>query len=302
MKRFLHKLLVVLILSTSCKEGGESVKVVKPIDANEKSYWYNNEAEISSYKLTQARYGEEHEGTAILVFVTEPFSKKNNVKADNPSVDDISVLKLNLTKKFNTGVYPYSMMTSTFFPFDNGKHSLKVSSSSQEWCGHTYMELKNEKQFNIKISSYFEGETKKNLMINKNYLEDDFWSMIRLKPEKLPTGKHKVIPSFFYLRLLHQEAKAYYCELSSSKLDETTSSYKIVFPGLERKITINYESHFPYKILSWKETYYSGWGKSRKLLTTSAELINTIKSDYWNRHGNNDAGLRKQLGLDNYVK
>lgn len=297
MKTPVLQLLLVLILSTSCKESGEPNSI--PItDIQQKEYWYSGQAEISSYKLTQARYGEKHQGTAVLVFVTEPFSKKNNVKADAPSSNNVSVLKLNFTKKFNTGVYPYSMMTSTFFPFSNGEHSLKVSSSSQEWCGHTYMELKNDKQFNIKIDSYFKGETNNDLTIKKDYLEDDFWSMIRLNSEQLPTGKHRVIPAFFYLRLLHKEAKAYECELSLLKLDESTNSYKIVFPDLDRKVTINYQSHFPYKILSWRETYYSGWGKSRKLLTTSAELMNTIKSDYWNRHGNKDVNLRKQLDLD----
>ena len=43
-----------------------------------KTYWYNSEAEITSYNLKQARYGEIHEGKAALIFVTEPFSKKRS--------------------------------------------------------------------------------------------------------------------------------------------------------------------------------------------------------------------------------
>jgi len=34
-------------------------------------YWYNHGAEISRFELRQMRYGEIHDGDAVLVFVTE---------------------------------------------------------------------------------------------------------------------------------------------------------------------------------------------------------------------------------------
>ena len=40
--------------------------------------------------------------------------------------------------------------------------------------------------------------------------------MIRTRPEELPLGEHKVIPSFFSLRLLHKEIKAYECIMNIS--------------------------------------------------------------------------------------
>ncbi|MEL6639199.1 MAG: septum formation inhibitor Maf, partial [Bacteroidota bacterium] len=109
-------------------------------------YWYRGEAELNSYRLEQARYGEIHEGEAVLVFVTEPFSRTKQVKLDDPGLtpqDRVSVMKLNLTKKFYTGVYPYSIMQSTFTPIDweTFPNSLKVSTSTQEWCGHTFTQL-----------------------------------------------------------------------------------------------------------------------------------------------------------------
>jgi len=39
------------------------------------AYWYQGKAELTSYTLEQARYGEVHPGEAVLVFVTEDFSK-----------------------------------------------------------------------------------------------------------------------------------------------------------------------------------------------------------------------------------
>lgn len=259
------------------------------------TYWYNGEAEISTYELNQARYGEMRDGKAVLVFVTEDFSPKSGTKADKPSDDAVSVLKLNATKKFNTGVYPYSMMTSTFFPVKDGEYSLKISSSSQEWCGHTYMELKNKSNFKVKLDSYFEGESFHNLSLAKADLEDDIWSKIRVNPSTLPTGKMQMIPSFFYLRLKHQPTKAYECSATLTKVDKKTSQYEIIYPTLNRTLTIRFENEFPNRILSWDETYKSRFGANAKEMTTTATLIRTIKSDYWNRNSNTDESMRKKI-------
>lgn len=51
----------------------ESLPDPEPLSQEFKSYWYSNEAEITSYKLEQARYGEMRDGTAVLIYVTEPF-------------------------------------------------------------------------------------------------------------------------------------------------------------------------------------------------------------------------------------
>ncbi|MDP1340568.1 hypothetical protein, partial [Klebsiella variicola] len=80
------------------------------------------------------------------------------VKADQPSETNIPVLKLNKTKNFITGIYPYSIMSSVFFPLEEISHALKISTSVQEWCGHTYTQLNNRNKFEIKSHSYFEGE------------------------------------------------------------------------------------------------------------------------------------------------
>lgn len=267
----------------------------KPKTEKEK-YWYNGDAEITSYKLQQARYGEIHDGQAVMIFVTEPFSPSKMTKSDSPSKDDVSVLKLNFTKKFYTGLYPYSMMNSTFFPFDNSLHSLKVSSSSQEWCGHTYMEMENKGKFEIEVKSYFENETGKSSLA-KNLLEDDLWSKIRLDPEHLPEGTAMMIPSFFYLRLAHEETKAYECTLTKEVVNNEISSYTVKYREVDRLLKIKYQTKFPHKILGWEETMFSGFGSSRKKLTTTAELQKSIKTDYWTKNTVADGALRADLEL-----
>jgi len=48
-------------------------------------YWYAGKSEVAVYDLQQSRYGEVRPGTATLIFVTEPFSKKKHVKLDDPT-------------------------------------------------------------------------------------------------------------------------------------------------------------------------------------------------------------------------
>lgn len=264
---------------------------------NYKDYWYNGTAEISSYTLSQARYGELRDGQAVLVFVTEPFSTKHNTKADNPAPKDPSVLKLNATRKFNTGIYPYSMMNSTFFPIENGEQSLKVSSSVQEWCGHAYMELKNKETFLVNIDSYFQGESVQDLALEKTDLEDDIWSKIRLQPQLLKEGNFTMIPAFFYLRLKHVQAKAYNVNAELNSQTDGNSVYKLEYPELGRSLSISFKTAFPHTIESWSETYSSGFGDSAKSITTTAKRIKTIRSAYWKRNANSDLVLRDSLGL-----
>lgn len=260
-----------------------------------KDYWYDGTAEITTYKLEQARYGEMREGTAVMVFVTEPFSKTSNTKSDRQKEDDVPVLKLNKMKNFNTGIYPYSIMTSTFLPFEGAAQSLKISFTMQEWCGTMYSEMRNKDgQLIFDLHSYFEGESFKNKKIKATYLEDDLWSLIRLNPESLPSGKVQMIPSMSYLRLKHQPLKTYDATVKKTENSDGTTTYSIRFDELDRSISIDYESTFPHAIVKWEETYLDGG----KRLTTSAERIEQIKSDYWNKSGNQHSSLRKELGLD----
>lgn len=261
------------------------------------AYWYSGQAEITSFRLEQARYGEIHEGTAVFVFVTEPFSTTNFTKADTPNSKNVSVLKLNQTRRFNTGIYPYSIMTSSFFPFKEGDHSIKVSSSSQEWCGHTYMEVLNQKSkhFQVDVDSYFEGESMEKFSSAVSLMEDDIWTMIRVR-DKLPTGSISIYPSLAATRLLHLEYKPYSCNVSIEDKGASTF-YSLEYPELDRTLTIEFEQAHPRKIIGWTENNYSGFGSKRKQLTTTATRMKTITSDYWNRNSLADSTYRKELNL-----
>lgn len=258
-----------------------------------KDYWYQGKAEITSYKLDQGRYGEVRPGTAVMIYVTEDFLPKAQVKADRQNPDNIPVMKLNATKKFNTGIYPYSIMSSTFYPVYQETHALKVSQSMQEWCGQQYAQLNNREQFEIKSHSYFEGEEDKEYKVAKTHLENEIWTQLRINPEDLPTGSIEIIPDFSYSRLKHIPLKAY-----TARASHEEGSYRLEYPELKRTLVINYSPEFPYIINSWEETFKSGWGPKAKEITTTATKINTIKSAYWGKNDNKDESLRADLGLN----
>lgn len=298
---------VLFVMLFSCKDETENVPKTQNLTSissdetqnaqtlsNEfKAYWFDNTAEITSYTLEQARYGEIRNGHTVLVFVTEPFLKDEQVKADEAATSNIPVLKLNATKNFHTGIYPYSIMQSVFYPLANNQHALKISSSVQEWCGHVYTQLNNRSEFEVASHSYFEGEADENFTLDKTTIENELWTQLRIHPRSLPTGHLQIIPSFEFLRLRHIPLKAY-----AATADLQADTYTLTYPDLKRSLSIHFNPQFPYEITSWEESFISGTGESAKTLTTKATRIKTIKSDYWNKTTNADFSLRESLGLN----
>jgi len=299
--------IAALLLFSNCNstEKNNSIKPnIEPVAENGvprnlssefKDYWYAGNAEITSYKLTQERYGELRDGTAVTIFVTEDFLPKEQVKADTYSEENLPILKLNKTKKFITGIYPYSIMTSAFNPLATKDHALKVSNSVQEWCGQTYLQLNNRKQFELIGHSYFQSEGDIEMTLDKTWLEDELWNLIRINPEELPTGDVMVIPAFEFLRLRHKEPSPYKAYATLTQRDSLTS-YAVEYPELKRKLTIYFTSTFPFEIEKWEETNAA---KDRDTLnnTTTAVKLKRIKSAYWQKNSNADLFLRDSLQL-----
>jgi len=261
-----------------------------------KAYWFDGTAEITSYQLSQERYGEIREGSAVTIFVTEDFLPEVQVKANEFSEDNTTVLKLNLVKKFNTGIYPYSIMTSVFNPIYKKSHALKISNSVQEWCGQVYMQLNNRKEFEFISHSYFQGEADESKTLEKNWLEDELWNLLRINPAELPTGDINIIPSFEYLRLRHKPTTAYEASVSL-KQGDSISIYTINYPVLERELTLYFKSKFPFDIEKWEETNGSTNTSDTLRLKTTAIKIKTLKTAYWQQNSEKFAYLRDSLKI-----
>ncbi|MCM4153010.1 septum formation inhibitor Maf [Arenibacter sp. N53] len=305
-------LLFLLVVFNACKENSknsENISLIandlkmsntKPIknqlSEEFKSYWYAGKSEITSFKLEQARYGELRDGNAVLIYVTEPFLEDKQVKADKSHPGNVSVLKLNSTKTFLTGIYPYSIMNSSFYPVSDNQHAIKLSTSVQEWCGQVFTQLNNRDKFEVNSFSYFESEGDQSITLNKTDLENEIWNKIRINPSNLLQGNITIIPSLEYLRLGHKELKAYSAN-AELIVEGNLYTYKLTYPELDRTLSITFSKSFPYGIENWSESYKSGFGPNSQTLTTKAVKIKTLKRAYWQENKNSDVFLRDSLGL-----
>ena len=306
--------LITLIILSSCaaksleEESKERINR-EEIELNQNkefnAYWYTGKAEINVYDLEQARYGEIHQGKAVRIFVTEDFLVNKQVKKESMTQEEsTSVLKMNFIKKFPTGIYDYSMMSSVFTPIDiaNYQRTLKATTSSQEWCGHVFSQLNLEgDHYRFRGHSYFENEGDQDYLIECTYLEDEIWNRMRLNPLALPQGKVKMIPSSMNARLKHYDLKPENATAGLTlKVDEDENEYFVYTLNYEngRKLLIQAHSQFPHRITYWEDTYESGFGPSRKRLTTKATLNKSVKEAYWGQNSNRFESLRKDLGLD----
>ncbi len=290
---------LMIILMGSCHPGGNPAgpNSLRGEEALNKfaAYWYKGEGELNSYRLEQSRYGEMREGEAVMVFVTEDFSKSKQVKLDNPAEagkDKVSVLKLNHLRRFETGVYDYSMMESVFTPVNVGEypHSLKTTTTSQDWCGHTFTQFNLDgNDFSVKTFSYFEEEGDTEKSVDAALLEDELWNRIRISPESIPTGEVDVIPGTFYVRLLHKKIAPKKARIRFEERDEM-KFLVLEYLHLDRTITIGFEPEFPHKILTWTEQD-GGQISSRGVLKES------IKSAYWQKNSAQYEYLRDTLQL-----
>ena len=273
--------------------------IVEKRDLSEefKEYWYSGKAEISSYELTQYRYDEPRKGKAVLIFVSEDFNTDLQVKADRPDEQSVSVLKLNKTKDFATGIYPYHIMESTFSPIAKKAHALKTAASVHEWCGQAYMQINNRDDLEVRIHSYFESTADKELELKEQLMENEVWNLLRIDPDSELLSTDKMIPSLEYLRLRHREAKAYPVDITQQKSNDTLIT-SFDQSTLNRTLTIYQEADHPYKILKWEESITQD-GKTK---TTSAELIRTMRSAYWNQNAPEFSRLRDSLQLPSYGK
>lgn len=289
------------VTSENASAAPDTPRPMGPQSGDFGDYWYQGKAELTSYDLQQARYGEMRNGRAVLIFVTEPFSKSKHVKVDDASEagdDAANVLKLNLTRNFNTGIYPYSMMSSVFTPVNRQElpHTLKVTTSAQEWCGHAFMQFNRTNDgYRTQRFSYFESIGDQTGTLSDAMLEDAIWTTIRLNPEDLPTGTLQMVPGTQYLRLSHVDMHPYEVEATLQSPNDSVRAYSVEYAELPRSLTIRFKADHPYEIEGWTETHPSGFCPGADTLTTKATRRARTLQPYWKQNAVADTSLRKKL-------
>lgn len=257
-----------------------------------RDFWFSG-AEINRYELTQMRYGQPHPGHAEFIFVTEPFLTGTQVKNESGGGPSTDVLKLNALRTFNTGIYSYRTMTSTFQPVDLAAypHALKTNTSVQDWCGQVFQQLnKTESGWRGELRSYFQSEGDVDFELGDVALEDALWLRLRLDPQALPTGAFELVPGGVYTRFAHHPIRPERAVAERTE-DGVRSRYILRYQSIERELHIHYDTDFPHIIREWQEVGPDG--------TTRAVLTHRIMhSEYWSENEPEDAPKRTKLGLE----
>lgn len=280
------------------------------IDASFWKTWGDGNAELSGYQLTYPRYGQLRQGTAVTIFVSETFSNSLRVKSDpgkHPPSDEFPVMKLNLVEDFQTGIYDYNEMTSSFSALSpvNGRpvgSLTKVSFSSQEWCGNSFAQmLFDADAIRLQSFSYFDGEADKSLRLTypKEALAEDaflLWARGMAAPLLQPGESHEVsyLPSLQDTRHKHKPI-----DWQRATLSRSSSSSRITVPGgtfevesFQVKVaggltrTAWVEKAVPHRIIKWE----SSEGER-------AEYLKSSRLKYWQLNGLGKESLLQELGL-----
>ena len=285
---------IFLLFTLSCNIPKPNFSRPKSIDLDNdfKNYWFDGMAEISSYSIKQFRYGSPRAGTGVLIYVTEDFLPNKQVKANQKSRNTNTVIKLNRTKNFLTGIYPYSIMTSIFSKLGKTKPLVKTTTSIQEWCGQAYLQLNRRVGLEVNSHSYFEGEADQNLRFQDALTEEEIWTWIRTYPDLLPEGNFKILPSLEYLQLKHKPIKLYEVETKLEKND-SLNTYHMTYPELSRKLSLKFSTRSPFKIYGWVEQDLSNLNQK-----SIAQVNKTIKLPYWKLNKLGDETYRDSLNIN----
>jgi hypothetical protein len=272
--------------------------------------WGDGQAELTSYRLQFPRYGAARPGTAVAIFVTENFSRKSRVKTDatpEASPDAFPVMKLNLVEDFQTGIYDYNVMTSTFMalrPVDGRAegYPTKVSFGSQEWCGHVYQQLLfGQHAVSSSMHSYFEGEAdmQAELPSPRNGVTEDallHWARGMAQPVLKPGETRSVpfLPSLKSARFLHRPLGWVEARLTRLEAPQTITvpagSFEVdVFEAeIQGGPTRSYfvEKASPRRVVKWQSTDGE-----------SAEMVKSIRARYWQMNDLASEARLADLGL-----
>ncbi|MDP7363321.1 MAG: hypothetical protein QF768_12025 [Candidatus Latescibacteria bacterium] len=272
-------------------------------------YWGDGRAELSSYRVTQPRYGETHEGHSVMIFVTEEINRQSLIKVESnqPQQERVYTLKLNKTLKFLTGIYPYSVMTSVFSAVEGGPsepgspfEARKVTLSAQEWCGHVFEEvqLRDDAIFGD-LNSYFEREGKQgwrfdrpDRFVSEDHLPIEIRELKGLFMASGETRTVQMLPELWQFRMQHKPRALVKATIrkgapESIDLDGTTySAIPWTWDYLNREVTMWVDAAYPHRILQWRDND-GGEG----------QLLASMRLPYWQLNDLGHESYRQQLKL-----
>ena len=274
--------------------------------------WSDGKAELNGYAVTQRRYGDPRPGEAVLIFVTETMRHDVRAKTNTETADSFPVMKLNAVLDFQTGIYDYNIMTSTFIPLSGETPrgiATKSTFSMQEWCGNTHAEIRADHEFgdpvsgmSFRTSHYFDEspveDTSLPLPANA-VMADALPVLVRgLAGSFVAPGETMDVALLPRLVDAHMQQTAVGWrpgELSrglKSTLTEVpagrfaTHNFSVTQQGVVSH-TFHVEAAPPHRLIAWE-----GADGER------GELTGSIRAEYWNQNRAEHTTLRNRIGLE----
>ncbi len=310
--------LLLVLCAVSLSLGGSSAQVGRtgaayidsPLaDSQFWRTWGDGMAELSSYDLVEPHYGQPRRGVAVAIFVSETFSNSARVKADpgkHPKTDEFPVMKLNLVKDFQTGIYDYNDMTSVFVALEevNARKAgtlTKESFSSQEWCGNVFHELLfDAHSIRSWRHSYFDGEGDQQSALQypaEGFAADAVFLWARQMAEpRLTAGESRTVKMLSGLQAVRDSHKP--VEWSAARLSrmKTLTPMTVAAGQFEveawvvesggGKMKIYVERAVPHRIVKWESS------RGEK-----GELLGSERMKYWQLNGSGGESNLKKLKL-----
>lgn len=257
--------------------------------------WGDGKAELSGYRATVMRYGAAREAEIVLIYVTEPLDRTTLIKDDEAGARGIPVLKLNFSEKFQTGIYPYSLMTSVFAPVDGYLTTrfapVKLTLSAQEWCGHVFHGVwTGESAYESQIISYFasEGERTESVETPPGTLyEDALFIQLRELDGPFASGADwsgSLVPRLWNARRAHVPLRPIAARIARTHLANSIDRFTLGYGDVVRSFDV--EQSGAKRIVAW--TANDG---------EHAEILRTARLPYWSLNGPGGETHREELGL-----
>jgi hypothetical protein len=289
---------LTLAIALALLEGGQRPsfpsRSVAPASAAFGAAWNDGNGELAGYKAVVPRYGALRVAELVLVTVTEPMNRRTWIKDDAArGADRVSVLKVNASLKFQTGIYPYSVLTSTFAPVDDWGverfSPVKVTLTAQEWCGHVFHGIwPGRDRFLSQEISYFasEGEESRSIATPPGTLYEDAL-LIQLRELDGPFAGGKswsgsIVPALWRVRKAHEPIRV--VPATITRKEGETIEFALSCASYTR--TFEVERGGAHHILGW--TASDG---------EDVKLLKAARLPYWKLHDPGDESYREKIGL-----
>jgi len=261
---------LLLLAALAAAPAGQNV--VWKAGFGREAVWNDGQAEVSVYEATDPREGRLRTSRAIFVVVAEDLVAGRLVKADDPAhAKTRRVLKFNHVRSIPTGLYRYEQMLSVFADVD-GLSPLKITMTSHEWCGNSFVEWRSDTN-TLSLRSYWEapGDVDAPLDPHGALFYDALALVLRgLDFEKTRTGRLRVIDSIFGSKPAVPQVED--AVIGVERTAAPPGVYRVHLSRGDQRDTFEFETGFPHRLARWDR---SDGG--------TLKLQNSVRTRYWEK-------------------